>query len=105
MATLIIHAPQEMVAQESKRSFDRTIQLGIGEAYAIPKAEADLLAPGDKVVVLSKDEKRRAEGTLVKLVQNGETETGMKRYDVHMQDLKPVPYKSEPLERTGVSVV
>jgi hypothetical protein len=82
MTTLIIHAPQKTAEQEGKRSFDCTIALGIGEAYAIPKAEVDRLVRGDNVVVLSKDEERRAEGTLVELRQNGETETGMKRYDV-----------------------
>ena len=75
MTTLIIHAPQAMSQHEGKRSFDRTIQLRIGEGYAIPKADAERLGPGDKVVVLSKDEKRRAEGTLVRLVESGETGT------------------------------
>jgi hypothetical protein len=105
MATLIIHAPQEKAEQEGSRSFDRTIELRIGEGYAIPKADADRLGPGDKVVVLSKDEKRRAEATLVKLDPSGETDTGMKRYDVHIENVQEVPYEPEPLGRTGVSVV
>ena len=105
MATLIIHAPQGKAEQEGKRSFRRTIELSIGEGYAIPKAYAGRLGRGDKVVVLSKDESRRAEGTLVKLMQNGETQTGMKRYDVHMENVKEVAYKPEPLGRTGVSVI
>jgi len=105
MATLIIHAPKERAVAEGKRSFDRTIRLGIGEAYAIPKAKAERLDRGDKVVVLSKDEKRRAEGRLVRLVRNSETESGMKSYDVHIEDLQEVPYMAEPLGRTGVSVI
>ena len=56
-------------------------------------------------MVLSKDEKRRAEGRLDQLVPNGRTKSGMQRYDVHITDLKLVDYKAERLGRTGVSVV
>jgi hypothetical protein len=58
----------------------------------------------DVVVLLDKVDKRSAEGTLAKLVDNGKTETGMKRYDVHIKDLKEVDYKPERLGRTGVSI-
>jgi hypothetical protein len=103
--TLIIHAPKEKVDAEGHPSFARTLDSGVGEGYAISKADAARLGPGDAVVVLSKDERRRAEGRLEKLVPNGRTESGMQRYDVHIKDLKVVDYKPERLGRTGVSVV
>ncbi len=106
MATLIIHAPRTMVEQERKRSFQETLQSGIGDGYAIPKGVCDELIFGsDAVVLLDKVDKRRAEGTLEKLVENGETESHMKRYDVHIKGLREVEYKSERLGRTGVSVI
>jgi hypothetical protein len=105
MTTLIIHAPREKVEQEGKRSFSQTMRSGIGDAYAIPSDKAHRLRRGDKVVVLSKDERRRAEGYLVDLLPNGRTKTGMQRYDVHIRDLEEVSYKPEPLGRTGVAVV
>jgi hypothetical protein len=105
MATLIIHAPKGKADGEGKRTFATTLQSGIGDSYAISKSDMEKLSRGDTVVVLSKDEKRRAEGRLVRLELKGRTETGMKRYDVHITDLELVDYKSEPLGRTGVSVV
>jgi hypothetical protein len=105
MPTLIIHAPRYKARQEGYRSFDRTIKRRVGEGFAIPKADFGRLGQGDKVVVLSKDEKRRAEGTLVRLVPNGKTKTGMKKYDVRIRGLNVVKYKPERLGRTGVSVV
>jgi hypothetical protein len=105
MATLIIHAPKAMVAQEQKKSFQNTLESGVGEGYAIAKADHDRLAAGCVVVVLSKDEKRRAEGTLARLIPNGKTKGGMQRYDVHIRGLTEVAYQPEPLGRTGVSVI
>ena len=105
MATLIIHAPKGKADSEGKRSFATTLQPGIGDSYAISKSDVDQLSTGDKVVVLSKDERRRAEGRLDKLVPNGRTETGMKRFDVHITELKEVDFRPESLGRTGVSVI
>ncbi len=95
-----------MVEQERKRSFRETLQTGIGDGYAIPKGICDELIFGsDAVVLLAKVDKRRAEGTLEKLVENGETERHMKRYDVHIDGLKEVEYKPERLRRKGVAVI
>lgn len=106
MATLIIHAPKTMAEQQSKRSFQATRESGIGDGYAISRYVHDELAfASDAVVLLDKVDKRRAEGTLEKLVENGKTETGMKRYDVHIKGLKEVKYKPERLGRTGVAVI
>jgi hypothetical protein len=52
-------------------------------------------------VLLSKDEELRAEGELVELVPKSKTGSGIQRYDVHMKNLKMVPYK--PKLSTGMA--
>jgi transcriptional regulator with XRE-family HTH domain len=110
ITTLVLSAPRATAAR-GKKSFERTFNSGVGEDYAIAKddaarLQAELQAGNTVVVVvLSKDETQRAEGTLVKLVPNGRTRTGMQRYDVYIKDLNKVEYKPERLGRTGVSVI
>jgi len=49
-----------MVEQERKRSFQETLQSGIGDGYAIPKGVYDELIFGSAAVVfLDKVDKRR----------------------------------------------
>jgi hypothetical protein len=105
MAALVIHAPKEKNQTESKRSFDTTFKSGIGDGYAIWKSLASQITPNCKVIVLSKDERKRAEGVLVKLVPVEKTASGIQRYDVKMRDLKMVPFKDERLNRNGVAVL
>jgi hypothetical protein len=105
MATLIINAPREKVNAAGKKSFDSTLATGVGRGYAIPSTVVWRCAPGCMVVVLSKDEGKRAEGRLVRLVPTEKTDSGIQRYDVHIADLEKVPYKPKALGRTGVTVV
>ncbi len=104
MTTLVIHTPRWRVTAERVKSFDQTLTTRIGDGYAIPRAWADQCQPGCKVVVLSKDERKRAEGTLVKLDPVSQADNGMQRYDVHIRDLVMVTYAPESLYRTGVAV-
>ena len=62
-------------------------------------------ARGAKVVLLNKDDGGRAQGRLVELVPTSKAGNGMQRYNVHVADLKIVPYRSERLTRTGVAVI
>jgi hypothetical protein len=105
MSTLVIHAPRTKAEVEEKRSFETTLTSCIGDGYAITRKEIALITPGCRVVVLDKDAKRRAEGTLVKLEPNGWTESGIERYDVHIAHLRIVPYAPEALTRRGVAVL
>ena len=105
MATLVIHAPSEKVQSEQKRSFESTVRLGVGDGYAIARDLRARITLGCRVVVLDKGGERRAEGTLVRLVATSKTGNGIQRYDVHMKDLKEVPYKPENLNRNGVAVI
>ncbi len=105
MSTLVIHAPRAKVEEEQKRSFKTTLQSGVGDEYAIASSLVRRLSPGCKVVVLSKDEGLRAEGELVMLVPKSKTANGIQRYDVHVKNLKIVPYKPERLNRNGVAVL
>ena len=105
MATLIINAPKQMTQSEDKKSFDSTLKTGIGEGYAIPSTLFSKCSPGCTIVLLSKDEEKRAEGKLLRLVPTNKAGNGIQRYDVYIENLKRVPYKAEALGRTGVSVI
>ena len=105
MATLIVHAPRATAKQEGKRSFDETLTSGVGTGYGISKADCARLQPGSPVVVLSKDQKLRAEGVLVGLSPTAKAGNGLQRYDVRMRDLQEVAYQPETFNRNGVKVV
>jgi len=105
MPTLVIHAPRWKAQQENAQSFERTFNSGIGEGYAIYRNLFANLFPGCGVVLLSKDEKRRAEGTLIRLVPTEMTNNGIQRYDVHIRNLIEVEYRPERLNHCGVAVI
>ncbi len=105
MATLVINAPKWRSDSEDVRSFDQTFAMGIGQGYAIPSRIHEQCRSGSKIVLLCKDEAKRAEGVLVKLAPTEKAANGMQRYDVHMRDLVKVPYSPEALGRTGVAMI
>ena len=105
MAILVIHAPQWREEKENARSFESTIRLGVGDGYAIYKYLVDQLTPRCGVVIICKDKMERAEGILNKLVPTETTRNGIQRYDVHIDNIKPVAYKRERLNRCGVAVI
>ena len=104
MSTLVLHAPPRGIL-ENKRSCQGTFASGIGDEYAIPQNLVAKLSSGCKVVLLNKDDGERAQGRLVELVPTSKAGNGMQRYNVHVADLKIVPYRSERLTRTGVAVI
>lgn len=104
MTTLVIHAPSSKVAQESKWSFEKTLESKVGDEYAIYQNLFLRLSPRARVVVLDKDQRKRAEGTLIRLESRSKTDNGIQRYDVHITDLKRVEYKPEVLNRCGIAV-
>jgi hypothetical protein len=107
MSTLVIHAPNYQVILNNKKSFQKTLDDGIGKGYAINQRLLKQIHNGCPVILLSKDEKRRATGTLEELVvRNGDiTNNHIQRYNVHINDLCEVPYQSEELNRNGVAVI
>ena len=105
MSTLVINAPKAKVEQTRAQSFEATFASGVGDGYAITKILFAQLSAGCGVVLLDKDQGKRAEGTLVQLVPTEKTENGIQRYDVHIKNLKMVPYKPESLNRNGVAVI
>jgi hypothetical protein len=105
MSTLVINAPKAKVIQESKQSFEATFASGVGDGYAIAKSLFGQVSTGSGVVLLDKDQEKRAEGTLVQLVPTEKTGNGIQRYNVHIRNLKMVPYKPESLNRNGVAVI
>jgi hypothetical protein len=108
MPTLVIHAPRRAVVAENRRTFESTFEKGVGDRYAIFKRLTRQLHPGCPVILLSKDEKKQAEGTLVKLEPlRTVTKNGVPTYDVHIENLKRVHYRGEniTLNRCGVAVI
>jgi hypothetical protein len=105
MLTLVINAPKAKVQEENKQSFEKTFTSGVGDEYAIWSHLVSLLVPGSRVVLLSKDEGLRAEGGLTELVPGSKTGSGIQRYNVHIANLRMVPYKPERLNRNGIAVI
>jgi hypothetical protein len=105
MAILVVNAPKRTVHQENAKSFEKTFQSGIGDGYAISKNLFDQLSPCCVVVLLSKDQKLRAEGRLIKLVSTTKTKNGIQRYDVYIENIAIVPYRPERLNRNGIAVI
>lgn len=105
MTTLVIHAPTWRANKEGARSFEKTIESRIGDGYAITRNEFAQITPGCNVLVLDKGKGRCAEGKLVKLEEDGATESGIRRYNVHIAQLHPAPYRNVPLTRRGVAVL
>lgn len=107
MKTLVIHAPSSKSVGESKRSFEETVRTKIGDGYALSRNEYALITLGCDVIVLDNETKRRAQGKLTKLVQDGSTKTGMLRYNVHMDHLQIVPYTPIPtrLNHRGIALL
>ena len=105
MATLVLNAPRGQAQANGKKSFDSTLRTGVGEGYAIAHNIALRCSPGCRVVLLCQDDRKRAEGRLVRLVATEKTLSGMQRYDVHMEGLTVVSYTPERLNRCGVGVI
>lgn len=109
MANLVLHHPEEQVNLNNKKSFSNCFSSGLGEGFGIPSKYLPSLIKGIKVIVLcnTKGHERRAEGLLDRIVHNGYTDTGMKRYDISILDLKLVAYHRSDfgkLLQTGVAV-
>lgn len=105
MATLVINAPKKQVDENNKKDFENTFSTGVGEGYAINSTLFSQISSGCKVVLLSKDEKKRAEGRLVKLVPTYKTNNNIQRYNVYVEGFARVPYRPESLNRNGIAVI
>jgi hypothetical protein len=115
MPVLVIHMPDNQVIENDKKSFDDAFADGIGYGFALNKkilAQVFPVEPGYRVVMLCKSRQRRAEGDLVRLEPAFKhkgvewwTDNHIRRYHVHMKNLKIVEYKSEKLNKNGVAVI
>lgn len=105
MTTLVINAPRRTVNSDDRKSFEQTLASGIGDRYGISRASAALCYVGCKVVLLSTDERKRAEGVLLKLEPVDKARNGLQRYNVHVAELARVAYKEEQINRNGVAVI
>ncbi len=107
MPTLVIHAPRRTVVTKNSRTFKSTCAKRVGDKYAIFDSLVRQLSPGCPVILLSKDEKKRAEGKLTKLELRTVAKNGVPRYDVHIGELNEVNYRGDKikLNRCGVTVL
>ncbi len=104
MPSLVINAPKRQENSTNAKSFEEIVRTGVGCSYAICERLFEKIEPGCKVVLLSKDQKLRAEGELVELVLKDKTMNGIQRYDVRVRSFrKVVHYEGERLERCGVA--
>jgi len=107
MATLYWGTPHRR-AVDGARNFEEVMETKTGRAYALVTWEAEILKPGDNVVVVRKDKfQSRAEGKFQRIAFTGRiTDNGLRRYDVHIDGLTPVEYHPGPkLKHTGVRVI
>ena len=103
MPTLVIHAPTGKVQSgDNKKSFERTFADGIGTGYAIAWHLHHQLYPGCGVVVLDKDQAKRAEGKLVRLVEVDKTKTGMlSLFSTHLHEVAKADMYDRQHSRLG----
>jgi hypothetical protein len=104
MKTLVLHAPSWRENEEGAKSFPEMLRTCRGDGYAIASTLYSQIRPGCPVVVLNKERRLRAVGTLIKLEAAGKTGSGMQRYNVYIQNLVPVDYRPEAINRCGVAV-
>jgi len=105
MYSLVINAPKQQVGKNNKKSFKDILYTGIGQGYALNKSILEKIQIGCKVIVLSKDQRLRAEGTLIELIPTEMTNNHIQRFDVKIENLKNTQYKSEDLNRNGVNAI
>jgi hypothetical protein len=106
MSTLVLNAPKRTVEQGS-RSFESTFQGQVGEDYAIYSNLFEQVYTGCKVILLGRDERKQAEGKLIKLEPTYVAGNGVQRYNVHMENLQRVNYRGDDisLNHCGVAVI
>lgn len=105
MTTLAINAPDKRV-KDGADSFETILASGIGKGYAIYPKIKSRLTMGSKVVLIRKDRnKKRAEGILLDLVETNEYVNGIRRYDVHIQNMTKVKFEKVNFNYYGVAII
>ena len=101
MQKLILNA-----SRTDRTPLNSILKNGKAPGYAIPQKIVNNINPGDTVILIDKRKKLMVEGTIIKLVDTRrKTTQGLHRYDVFINNLKAVPYKSMPINRWGVGYV
>jgi len=111
MKTLVISAPRTKSGPPGYRGFANTLQLQVGQEYALfwTKNMRGQLSSGMRVVVIDKPSRQQAEVTLVgwTLQPMQPTYNRVEHYDVVMQGLTVVPFNggSIRLNRRGLAII
>lgn len=111
MCTLILNAPSRANMASHCKSYSSILINQVGPDYAIYSDISNKIAYvrsfGHKVhiVLLCKNHKRRAEGSLNNILYTTTARNNVKRYDISICNLKTVPYISESLNRCGINFI
>jgi hypothetical protein len=103
MSTLVIGVPQRRAPPD----FDTVLKAKKRLGYDLTTKETDEIRPGWHVIVIDKDTRRRADGTLRCLESvppdpDYPSAPGRTRFHVHMEDLACVPYAPFPAHQSKV---
>ncbi len=103
MLTLVINAPRYQI---SRRSFSETMEIGIGNNYALNRNILVQAKKAHNVILLDKTARKKATGVIDKIVATGNmTRSGIPRFDIYMKNLTACEYASEKLNRNGVNII
>ncbi len=110
MRTLYLSARHGMTQQGIGfyRDFQTILTTSVGPDYAIYSHLIVRIHPGDKVVLLDRDQQLCAEGQVASHpIPKNKAGNGVQRYDIHISDLHLVPYVVGPsrFNRCGVALV
>ena len=105
MSTLILHTPTNGVGL-GKQSFDATIKSKIATGFAISKKNLTIAQQCSDVIILDKNRKKKASGTIVQILLSKKSPAGngMSRYDISFKEPKAEKFHAEPLSRSGIGI-
>src|SRR4051794_31152097 len=106
VTTLYLSAPKVMTQQGTNfyKDFYTILENGIGPDYAVYENLIGQVRPGIKVVVFDRGRQLCAEGVLAAV--RPKPSKRVRRYDVHISNLRQVSYTNPPrVNRCGVAVV
>jgi hypothetical protein len=78
---------------------------GVGRGFIIERSEFSQLNPGDKLILLSNDEEKRATAKLKEVRPADKASNGKQRYDVFFDQQKRTGYEYSRVGRNGVAVI
>jgi hypothetical protein len=106
MKTFVIHTPKP-TDRSGNRSFEDTIATCVGEEFAIFRSLYSELEIGMPLIIVDKRQRKQAEATISAVEFKILASNGIRRYNIHFQHPRPVPYNGDEihLNRCGVALI